>query len=60
MREHGWSAMLIRPDFYVYGGAVGGPDVANLVDDLLTDVAHASEGSKGVCATSVEVGATGS
>ena len=30
--------MIVRPDFYIYGGAVGAADRAALVHDLLSDL----------------------
>ncbi|MFC8228855.1 bifunctional 3-(3-hydroxy-phenyl)propionate/3-hydroxycinnamic acid hydroxylase [Streptomyces sp. NPDC057287] len=33
--EHGWSAVAVRPDFYVYGAAGGGLDPQDLAQDLL-------------------------
>jgi 2-polyprenyl-6-methoxyphenol hydroxylase-like FAD-dependent oxidoreductase len=42
----GWSAMIIRPDFYVYGGAADATALAKLsdalVDDLVAAGAHLS------------------
>ncbi len=39
--RHGWDTMIVRPDFYVYGGSAGVADRAALVDDLLADLAAA-------------------
>ncbi len=37
MAAHGWTAMVVRPDFYVYGGTHG--DVVALVGALVADLA---------------------
>ncbi len=34
MEEHGWNAMIVRPDFYVFGGASGESDWGALADDF--------------------------
>lgn len=39
MAEQGWQAMIIRPDFYVYGGVRARADLPRLVEDLLADLA---------------------
>jgi 2-polyprenyl-6-methoxyphenol hydroxylase-like FAD-dependent oxidoreductase len=44
MREQGWDTMIVRPDFYVYGGAKGEAAATALLGDLLSDL-----GSEGVC-----------
>ena len=36
-----WAAMIVRPDYYVYGGVAAEADVPALVDDLLADLAEA-------------------
>ncbi|MDB5583097.1 MAG: bifunctional 3-(3-hydroxy-phenyl)propionate/3-hydroxycinnamic acid hydroxylase [Bradyrhizobium sp.] len=41
MTAQGWAAMVVRPDFYVYGGAAAASDMAALADDLLADLARA-------------------
>ena len=38
MAQHGIVAMLVRPDFYLYGAAKTTNDVGQLVDDLATDL----------------------
>ena len=38
MARHGIVAMLVRPDFYLYGAARGADDVGQLVDDLAADL----------------------
>ncbi len=35
---NGWIAMLVRPDFYVYGGAGTSDDLQSLIDDFLSDL----------------------
>ena len=37
--RQGWDTMIVRPDFYVYGGAFGSADRKDLVIDLLSDLA---------------------
>ena len=37
----GWSAMMVRPDFYVYGGVGKRSGLARLARDLLDDLARA-------------------
>ncbi|WP_324698834.1 bifunctional 3-(3-hydroxy-phenyl)propionate/3-hydroxycinnamic acid hydroxylase [Novosphingobium sp. RL4] len=37
----GWSAMIIRPDFYVFGGAVGACDLPPLVEALFNELSSA-------------------
>ena len=37
----GWSAMIVRPDFYVYGGAADGPALEQLAGALADDLARA-------------------
>ena len=39
--EHGWAAMVVRPDYYIYGGVGGEADLPALIDDLLADLAGA-------------------
>ena len=39
LEQHGWDTMIVRPDFYVYGGASGSADREQLVSDLLSDLA---------------------
>ena len=41
LEQHGWDTMIVRPDFYIYGGASGFTDQMNLVGDLLADLALA-------------------
>ena len=41
LTEQGWSAMIVRPDFYVYGGAADKRGLVALVDDLCDDLATA-------------------
>ena len=33
--EHGWSAVIVRPDFYVFGAAGAGVEPRALAEDLL-------------------------
>ncbi len=35
MDKHGWDAMIVRPDFYIFGGASGKADRALLAGDFL-------------------------
>ncbi len=37
--ERGWAAMIVRPDFYVYGGATGPSELAVLARVLIDDLA---------------------
>jgi 2-polyprenyl-6-methoxyphenol hydroxylase-like FAD-dependent oxidoreductase len=39
--HHGWAAVIVRPDFYVYGGAANAAALENLVRDLLTGLENA-------------------
>ena len=41
LEQHGWDTMIVRPDFYVYGGAFSFDDQKELVSDLLSDLAGA-------------------
>lgn len=41
LSQRGWAAMIVRPDFYVYGGAAAAAGLRTLVDDLLADLAGA-------------------
>jgi len=43
LRAHGAAAVLVRPDFYVFGAVARIGDVPALVDDLLVQV-HATGG----------------
>ncbi|MBN8848750.1 MULTISPECIES: bifunctional 3-(3-hydroxy-phenyl)propionate/3-hydroxycinnamic acid hydroxylase [unclassified Sphingomonas] len=36
-----WSAMVVRPDFYVYGGAASGEELGALLEDFANDLADA-------------------
>ncbi len=38
MADRDWSAMLVRPDYYVYGGASGASAAQSLVASLTTDL----------------------
>jgi hypothetical protein len=38
MDAQGWAAMVIRPDFYVYGGCGSVDDLPALAEDLITDL----------------------
>ena len=40
MAQHGTAAMLVRPDFYLYGAAADAQDVNALVDDLQADLSR--------------------
>jgi hypothetical protein len=39
--HHGWAAVIVRPDFYIYGGAADATALENLVRDLLTHLRNA-------------------
>ena len=41
LQQHGWDTMIVRPDFYVYGGSFGSAGRKHLVSDLLLDLAEA-------------------
>ena len=41
MEKQGWDTMIVRPDFYVYGGACGTSESNALIEDLLSDLANA-------------------
>ena len=41
LEQHGWDTMVVRPDFYIYGGASGFADRKELVNDLLSDLTGA-------------------
>jgi hypothetical protein len=41
MQDLDWKAMLIRPDYYVYGGAASVDDLPFLVADFLADLCSA-------------------
>jgi 2-polyprenyl-6-methoxyphenol hydroxylase-like FAD-dependent oxidoreductase len=49
----GWSAMIVRPDFYVYGGAENQPALGRLACSLADDLARA--GVRLAALTSMEV-----
>lgn len=38
MQDHHWQAMLVRPDYYVYGGAASADDLPSLAADFLADL----------------------
>ena len=38
MEQHGIDAMLVRPDFYLYGSAANADGIASLVDDWAADL----------------------
>ena len=38
MDAHEIRAMLVRPDFYLYGGAAGAAEIPDLVDSLAADL----------------------
>ena len=40
MAQHGITAMLVRPDFYLYGAVAQADDTNALVDDLAADLRH--------------------
>jgi 2-polyprenyl-6-methoxyphenol hydroxylase-like FAD-dependent oxidoreductase len=42
--QHGWAAMIVRPDFYVYGGAADAAGLNHLLRELLTDLESAGVG----------------
>ena len=39
LKAHGWAAMIVRPDFYVYGGAEDGASLVSLANALVDDLA---------------------
>lgn len=41
LAAHGWSAMIVRPDYYVYGGSASPAGFVDLVDDLVGDLGGA-------------------
>ena len=41
LTAQGWAAMIVRPDYYVYGGAAAQGELPPLVDDLLADLTEA-------------------
>ena len=41
LRNQGWDTMIVRPDFYIYGGASGDMDRKALVEDLVASLASA-------------------
>ncbi len=56
LEAHGWGCMLVRPDFYVYGGApVGG--LVDLAKDFLADLAAAQTRPTDSVSPHVEVAA---
>jgi hypothetical protein len=36
--EQNWDAIIVRPDFYIYGGAIGTDGLAGVADDLMLDM----------------------
>jgi hypothetical protein len=38
MTTHGWEVMIVRPDFYVYGGAARLDGTASLIAEFLRDL----------------------
>jgi hypothetical protein len=40
MQDRCWEFMMIRPDFYIYGGASGARALHDLVSDWLADMAE--------------------
>jgi hypothetical protein len=38
LSREGWSAMIVRPDYYVYGGAGRDTDLQNLATQLVRDM----------------------
>ena len=45
LTTNGWDAMIVRPDFYVYGGATGMESLAKLASDFVRDIAAAGIGT---------------
>ena len=41
LTAQGWAAMIVRPDYYIYGGAASQSGLPALVDDLLADLTAA-------------------
>lgn len=41
LMAHGWNVMIVRPDFYVYGGATDESSLVGLVRDMIRDLKHA-------------------
>lgn len=46
MAENGWAAMIVRPDYYVYGGAGTAAELPQLVGALLGDLAAHGLGTR--------------
>lgn len=42
LEARGWAAMIVRPDFYVYGGAASVDELERLVFNLLADLSSAN------------------
>jgi hypothetical protein len=45
-RQNKLKAMVVRPDFYVYGGAGDRDDLVQLVDDLAADLGRYGIGAR--------------
>ena len=41
LKKRGWDSMIVRPDFYIYGGSLGYADRNALLNDLLLDLTTA-------------------
>lgn len=54
MRAHDWKAMIIRPDFYVYGGASRAVNLNALIKDFLSDLQKAGVEITGLNANQVQ------
>lgn len=46
LSAHGITAFLSRPDFYIYGAAATALDIADLVEDLLANLAPSTAGAR--------------
>jgi 2-polyprenyl-6-methoxyphenol hydroxylase-like FAD-dependent oxidoreductase len=56
MTTLGWDVMLVRPDFYIYGGDAGPQGVARLIDQFLHDIEYVGINTRVTAARSVQSG----
>lgn len=54
MMSQGWDVMLVRPDFYVYGGDSGPQSAARLTHSFLGDMEHAGMDIRGATERTAE------